>query len=596
MCANRRLMYKILLSLLFLLIATPAKATLELTIYMIRSATDATTATTTYDYVDSYTISHTNSADFVQAVNRVTGLNLVQSGPTGQNVSLFMRGGDSNHTLVTMNGLPIGDASTTNGLHNFGNNFIGTVTAIEIVKNPSGAMVGPNSIGGVVNFITGDVYESSIDFGIASNDTRSVRAKTFTTVDRTVVSISIDGTSSDGISVVPNGAESDGYDARSINVTTNTLTESGKLKTSHTVTNNTSDLDTTVDDPDYTATVGSHIHSIHYTQDNSSLAYGYSAYDRTYENGSETDTYDSTRHTILGTHTITLDNLDIVPGIEYSHVSADFNNTGAYTSSVDAWEYNTAVFVNTNWRANEDWIVSTGIRRDTLEDYDNYTTARIGTSYSATSDLQLRSNWSNSVRTPTLYERYGADNYGYKGNAQLQTEQGETVDVGVTLGQLDVVYYTTWIDNAITYTNSTYTNTQGTSTRKGVELNYAHELTQAWHHDIGAHWSVAQDSDHTQLLRRPRWTVNNSVSKTVDKYTTTLVHTYTGEHVDLDATTYARKEMPGVHTFDLHHTVYFDASTSISTSIRNITDESYESPDGYAQAGRNFVITYSIKF
>ena len=45
--------------------ATPAKATLELTIYMMRSATDATTATTTYDFVDSYTISHTNSADFV---------------------------------------------------------------------------------------------------------------------------------------------------------------------------------------------------------------------------------------------------------------------------------------------------------------------------------------------------------------------------------------------------------------------------------------------------------------------------------------------------------------------------------------------------
>ena len=576
--------------------ATPAKAALEVTIYLMRSATDATTATTTYDYVDQYTISHTNSADFVQAVNRVTGLNLVQSGPTGQNVSLFMRGGDSNHTLVTMNGLPIGDASTTNGLHDFGNNFMGTITGIEIVKNPSGAMVGPNSIGGVVNFITGDVYESSIDFGLASNDTRSIRAKTFTTVDNTVVSISIDGTSSDGISVVPNGAESDGYDARSINVSTNTITESGKLKTSHTVTNNNSDLDTTVDDTDYTATVGSHIHSIHYTQGKTSLAYGYSAYDRTYVNGSETDTYDSERHTLLGTYTITGNGVDIVPGIEYTNVSADFNNTGSYTSSVDAWEYNTAIFVNTNWIATEDWIISTGIRRDTLEDYDDYTTARIGSSYTISSDLQLRTNWSNSVRTPTLYERYGADNYGYTGNRLLEVERGETIDVGFTLGQLDVVYYTTWIDNAITYSNSTYTNSAGTSTRKGVEMNYAHQLTEEWHHDIGAHWSVAEDSDHSQLLRRPRWTVNNSLSKTVDKYTTTLAHTYTGTHVDLDASTYARKDMPGVHTFDLHHTVYFDTSTSISASIRNITDESYEQPDGYAQDGRNFAITYSKKF
>ena len=596
MCTTRRLMYKILLPLLFLLIATPAKAALELTIYLMRSATDATTATTTYDYVDSYQISATNSADFVQAVNSVTGLNLVQSGPTGQNVSLFMRGADSNHTLVTMNGLPIGDASTTNGLHDFGNNFMGTVSAIEIVKNPSGAMVGPNSIGGVVNFITGDVYEHSIDVGLASNDTRSIRAKTYTTLNNTLVNISIDSVGSDGISVVPNGAESDGYDARSINVNTRTWVNDGSLKTSHTITNNDSDLDGTQDDPDYTANVQSQIHSVHYNRNSVSFAYGYSAYDRTYVNGSETDTYDSERHTLLSTYTISGNKVDIVPGIEYSHVSADFDNTGSYTSNVDAWEYNTALFVNTNWIAGDDWILSTGLRRDTLEDYDDYTTARIGSSYTASSDLVWRANWSNSVRTPTLYERYGADNFGYTGNPNLGVEQGETVDLGFTLGQLDVVYYTTWIDNAIVYENSTYTNSQGTSIRKGIETKYAHQLNDEWHHNIGAHWSVAEDSSDTSLLRRPRWTVNNTLSKTVDKYTTTLVHTYTGTHVDLDSTTYARKDMPGVHTFDLHHTVYFDASTSISASIRNITDESYEQPDGYAQDGRNFAITYSMKF
>ena len=213
MCSTRRLMYKILLSLLFVLMAFPAKAELEITIYMMRSNTDATTATTTYDYVDSYQISSTNSTDFVQAVNTVTGLSLVQSGPTGQNVSLFMRGGDSNHTLVTMNGLPIGDASTTNGLHDFGNNFMGTISAIEIIKNPSGALVGPNSIGGVVNFVTGPVYENSLTVGYGSNNTKKFNAKTNTIINNTSVGIMIDGKASDGISVMPTGTEADGYNA-----------------------------------------------------------------------------------------------------------------------------------------------------------------------------------------------------------------------------------------------------------------------------------------------------------------------------------------------------------------------------------------------
>ena len=356
MCSTRRLMYKILLSLLFVLIAFPAKADLEITIYMMRSNTDATTATTTYDYVDSYQISSTNSTDFVQAVNTVTGLSLVQSGPTGQNVSLFMRGGDSNHTLVTMNGLPIGDASTTNGLHDFGNNFMGTVTGIEIIKNPSGALVGPNSIGGVVNFITGNVYENSLTVGIGSHDSQKFNLKTHTTINNTTLGLMVDGKQSDGISVVPSGSEADGYTANSISVNTLTILDNtARLKTNIMLNRNNSDLDTTQDDLDYTADNNSNIYQMHYDINNTSVAYGYSTYDRTYTNGTEIDQYNSDRHNILATHTFVLDTMDLVPGIEYEHKSAEFNNRGSYNSSVDAWEYNTAYFLNSNWRASDEF-------------------------------------------------------------------------------------------------------------------------------------------------------------------------------------------------------------------------------------------------
>ena len=33
---------------------------------------------------------------------------------------MFMRGTNSNHTLVMINGIPINDQSTTQGLHDFG--------------------------------------------------------------------------------------------------------------------------------------------------------------------------------------------------------------------------------------------------------------------------------------------------------------------------------------------------------------------------------------------------------------------------------------------------------------------------------------------
>ena len=47
--------------------------------------------------------------------------------------------------------------------------------------------------------------------------------------------------------------------------------------------------------------------------------------------------------------------MDLVPGIEYEHKSAEFTNRGSYNSSVDAWEYNTAYFLNSNWRASDEF-------------------------------------------------------------------------------------------------------------------------------------------------------------------------------------------------------------------------------------------------
>ena len=84
----------------------------DITIYLIRDPSTLTTKSMSVDYVDKYTIENTNSVDTVQAIQRVTGLTIVQSGPTGQQTSIFMRGTNSNHTMVAINGIPIKDNST----------------------------------------------------------------------------------------------------------------------------------------------------------------------------------------------------------------------------------------------------------------------------------------------------------------------------------------------------------------------------------------------------------------------------------------------------------------------------------------------------
>jgi vitamin B12 transporter len=54
----------------------------------------------------------------------VPSVNITQSGSKGQQASVFMNGTGSNHTLVMINGVPINDQSTTQGLHDFGVDFL----------------------------------------------------------------------------------------------------------------------------------------------------------------------------------------------------------------------------------------------------------------------------------------------------------------------------------------------------------------------------------------------------------------------------------------------------------------------------------------
>ena len=53
-----------------------------------------------------------NLIDLSKILNFIQGLGVSQSGPRGQQGSVFIRGTNSNHVLVLLNGIPINDYST----------------------------------------------------------------------------------------------------------------------------------------------------------------------------------------------------------------------------------------------------------------------------------------------------------------------------------------------------------------------------------------------------------------------------------------------------------------------------------------------------
>lgn len=80
------------------------------------------------------------------------GVQITTLGGRGHQSSLFIRGTNSNHSLVLMNGRPI--AAMVTGTPDLSQIPLGNIERIEYIRGPRAAVYGSDAIGGVINLIT----------------------------------------------------------------------------------------------------------------------------------------------------------------------------------------------------------------------------------------------------------------------------------------------------------------------------------------------------------------------------------------------------------------------------------------------------------
>lgn len=82
------------------------------------------------------------------------GITATENGGPGGTASLFLRGSNSNHVLVLIDGVRVNDPTTVGGDLDLSMVAPQSIERIEIVRGPQSALYGSDAIGGVINIIT----------------------------------------------------------------------------------------------------------------------------------------------------------------------------------------------------------------------------------------------------------------------------------------------------------------------------------------------------------------------------------------------------------------------------------------------------------
>ena len=102
--------------------------------------------------IDRATIVASQAADLLDLLRDQAGIDIARQGGPGSQASLFLRGTNSNHTLVLIDGIRVG--SPHSGAFAWEHLPIDQIERVEIVRGPRAAYYGSDAIGGVIHIIT----------------------------------------------------------------------------------------------------------------------------------------------------------------------------------------------------------------------------------------------------------------------------------------------------------------------------------------------------------------------------------------------------------------------------------------------------------
>ena len=450
--------------------------------------------------------------DLIDLLGRQAGIDVARTGGPGGGSALFLRGGNSNHVLVLIDGIRVGSAGQ--GVFDFAHLPLEQIERIEIVRGPRAALWGSDAIGGVVHVFTRDPSGPSARVSAGSDGLVGASAGTgFGDVGRGLgVTAGIErlhgfsATTPDAFSYDP---DDDGYRNRSLSVRGTTAVGTQRLAFAAIGTHGDVEFDrgdTDARNVSGGVTLGGALGSAW----NHQLTVGHAREDLD-SRGDYPNAFRSRRTSLDWVHDIAVgDDARLLAGVNLQRESGR-SSDGFSGLLFDETRSSRAVFAGWGGRFGAH-VFDASLRRDESDQFGGATTGNVAWGWDASDAVRLRLSWGEGFRAPNFNELYYPDQgFGFAGNPALRPEASATWEGGLAWRvaeghRLGLSVYRTRVRDLIAFaapgTNDAI-NVQR-ARLEGVELDYRFDRG-GWTGGGNATWQDAVDeATGRPLLRRAK--------------------------------------------------------------------------------------------
>ncbi|EHF5002677.1 TonB-dependent vitamin B12 receptor BtuB [Enterobacter asburiae] len=558
------------------------------------------------------------STSVLDVMRRLPGVDTAQSGGMGQLSSLFIRGTNSSHVLILVDGIRLNQAGVT-GSSDLSQFPISLVQRIEYVRGPRSAVYGSDAIGGVVNIITTRAKDgTTLNAGAGSHGYQNYGGSTQQTLgDSTRVTLAGDYTYTKGFDVAADGnnggfaqTDRDGFMNKTLyGALDHAFSEqwSGFVRgfgysnrTAYDGYYSSFTPDVLVDTRQlYSQTWDA---GLRFNDDifHSQLLTSYS-HSKDYNYDPNLGRYDSTatldeikQYNVQWLNSVDVGHGNIGAGVDWQKQSTE-PGTNYVTNGYDL--RNTGVYL-TGLQQFGDFTLEGAVRSDDNSQFGRHGTWQSSAAWEFVEGYRFVASYGTAYKAPNLGQLYG-----FYGNDHLDPEeskQWEGAFEGLTAGvSWRVSGYRNDVDNLIDFDNNLqqYYNV-GKARIKGVEATASFD-TGPLTHTVGYDYVDARNAATNELLdRRAKQQVKYQLDTQIYDFDWSLTYHYLGTRYDTDFGAYPSEKvkMGGVSLWDVAVSYPVTSHLTVRGKIANLFDKDYETVYGYQTAGREYTLSGSYTF